>query len=431
MRNVLCSRRGSVAFATVVALVPLVGALALGAEAGSWYVTKQQAQTAADAAAYSGALTLACTLGPSCTDTSVINRGKEFAARNAFCNSGESFTGCATLASGTSQSVVIAQSGNRVDATVSQTQPTNLALLLGLTTVTIGATAAAQVEIVANPCALSLTDPLALQGSANVNTSGCGLASNSKASNSIDLTGNGIDVSNLGAVSGQGGCAETGGSRCNQTMTYAPAAPNPLSGLDAPMAILTASNATFTGTANGKCSGSAPVAYTAATKCYNDRLTINSNTTLNGVYFFGGMTKISGSPTITGTATLIMLPGATLQITGNPVFNLTAPTTITAAQVPTALQGSTTLALMSKLLLYISESTSGNQSVNVQGNTGSSFNGIVYAPNADVTYTGSAVSGGCNMVIAKGVTLSGNSTFDNSGCPAGSKSEILVVKMVQ
>ena len=62
MRNLLRSRRGSAAFATVIALVPLIGVVALGAEAGSWYVTRQHAQNAADAAAYSGALRLACTI---------------------------------------------------------------------------------------------------------------------------------------------------------------------------------------------------------------------------------------------------------------------------------------------------------------------------------------------------------------------------------
>ena len=60
MRNLLRCRRGSVAFATVIALVPLIGVVALGGEAGSWYVTKQHAQNAADAAAYSGGLRLAC-----------------------------------------------------------------------------------------------------------------------------------------------------------------------------------------------------------------------------------------------------------------------------------------------------------------------------------------------------------------------------------
>src|SRR3954470_24693512 len=92
-------RRGSAAFATVNALVPLIGFVALGAEAGSWYVTKQHAQNAADAAAYSGALRLACiNAGATCT-TSVAYDGKEFAAQNAFCNTGDTAypgTNCAT-----------------------------------------------------------------------------------------------------------------------------------------------------------------------------------------------------------------------------------------------------------------------------------------------------------------------------------------------
>ena len=47
MHNLLRCRRGSAAFATVAALVPLIGVVALGGEAGSWYVTKQHAQNAA------------------------------------------------------------------------------------------------------------------------------------------------------------------------------------------------------------------------------------------------------------------------------------------------------------------------------------------------------------------------------------------------
>src|SRR5262245_16012438 len=93
MHNLLHCRRGSAAFATVAALVPLVGVFALGGEAGSWYVTKQQAQNAADAAAISGALRLACSIsGSSTCDTArdYVYRGKQFAAQNAFCNAGDS-----------------------------------------------------------------------------------------------------------------------------------------------------------------------------------------------------------------------------------------------------------------------------------------------------------------------------------------------------
>src|SRR5215213_8742097 len=93
MQNLVHCRRGSVAFATVIALVPLIGVVALGAEAGSWYVTRQHAQNAADAAAYSGALQLACIIaGATCT-TSVDYDGKQFAAQNAFCNAGDTYPG--------------------------------------------------------------------------------------------------------------------------------------------------------------------------------------------------------------------------------------------------------------------------------------------------------------------------------------------------
>src|SRR3954469_24563672 len=87
MHNLLHCRRGSAAFATVVALVPLIGAVALGGEAGSWYVTKQRAQSAADSAAVSGALTVAL---QNANDPAIPEphsydyRGKQFAAQNGF-----------------------------------------------------------------------------------------------------------------------------------------------------------------------------------------------------------------------------------------------------------------------------------------------------------------------------------------------------------
>src|SRR6516165_9356112 len=173
MRNLLRCRRGSAAFATVIAMVPLIGAVALGAEAGSWYVTKQRAQNAADAAAYAGALVLACSLAPPCTDTNTVDyRGKEFAAQNAFCNAGDtSYPGAtcpATLPSGTTQTVQVATltswngtGGDFVQATVSQQQRAQLAAVLGFSTVTIPATAVASVKKPTHlPCVLATSGPI-------------------------------------------------------------------------------------------------------------------------------------------------------------------------------------------------------------------------------------------------------------------------------
>src|SRR6266568_3923063 len=192
MRNLLRCRRGSAAFATVIALVPLIGAVALGGEAGSWYVTKQHAQNAADAAAYAGALRLACSLGPSCTDTNTVDyRGKEFAAQNAFCNAGDtSYPGSncrTTLPNGTSQTVQVASltswngtNGNFVQATVSQQQRAQLAAVLGFSTVNIPATAVASVKVPTHlPCVLASSGAITFQDAAvTVNAPNCGLASN-------------------------------------------------------------------------------------------------------------------------------------------------------------------------------------------------------------------------------------------------------------
>ena len=165
MHNLLRCRRGSAAFATVVALVPLIGVVALGGEAGSWYVTKQHAQNAADAAAYLGRLAagmLDITEEYACDPTQTMDyRGKQFAAQNAFCNAGDllSWLQVCCLRQERSQTVQIDRpTGSRVRATVSQQQPAYLAKVLGLSTVNIGATAIAQVQFVGEAaCVLALT----------------------------------------------------------------------------------------------------------------------------------------------------------------------------------------------------------------------------------------------------------------------------------
>jgi len=425
-------------------MVPLVGFLALGTEAGSWYVTKQHAQTAADAAAYSGGIWLACSQG-ACSDTKTLDyRAKEFAAQNAFCDSadGNAYPGtkCTPRPSGISQSVTVAVAGNFVTATVSQQQPAYLAKLLGLSTVNIRAAAKAEVVTLANPCVLTLHDPLSFQGSPTVQAQKCGLASNSTAAGSVSFTGNtGIDVSKVGSISGQGGCTQTGGTQCTKAITYAPPVPNPLSGLDSAISAL--KPADFP---DGACkqppSTITPLpAYGAPQKCYYDSFSFQNNQTYNlsGVYFFAdGQINIQGNTTITGTATLILLPpnfvkpsdkGASLNISGNPTIQITAPATVSGTQVPAAL--ASVLNLMSSLLIYDPEPYNKN-GVTLTGNSTSYFSGITYVPNTPVTYQGSTQSSTCTQVIAYAITLSGNSNFDNSGCPASVTPTSKIVRLV-
>jgi hypothetical protein len=407
--------------------------VALGGEAGSWYVTKQHAQNAADAAAVSGGWSLVCSInaqkGMPCTDANSVDyRAKQFAAQNAFCNAGDtSYPGsqCAVPPPRTSQSVSVAVGTDQVRATVSQQQPAYLAAVLGMSTVNIAATAVARVQIWTNPCILALSGSARFQGSATVNSPNCGIASNSTASNAFDFTGNGGLNINAPSYSA-GGCSQTGGNQCDNVNNYASPVPNPLSGLDSAMSSLTTSNF------SGPCGGTTPKAYTAATPCFNTTNSGSLSGTLTGTYFFNGTVTFpngNGSVTTgTGGATLILFGGATLSsVSGNPTITLTAQTN--PQVLPPAL--SSVSSLMKDLLIYDPSSSS----VDLRGNPSSYYNGTIYAPKAAVTYGGNTSVGtsGCFQLIAASVNFFGNTKLDNSKCKSDGAAilEVLRPSLVQ
>jgi Flp pilus assembly protein TadG len=438
MRNLLRCRRGTVAFATVIALVPLIGVVALGGEAGSWYVTKQHAQNAADAAAYSGALLLACTLAAPCNDTkSVDYRGREFAAQNAFCSAGDTtaYPGrrCATsLPTGTSRTVQINQltswngvSGNFVRATVSQQQPAYLAAVLGLSTVNIGAQAIAQVNSLPTPpCVLALTGSIGFQGSPNINAPNCGMASNDPAKDALNFTGGGMSI-NLGTLSAAGGCTGAA-SFCNSALTYRPPVTNPFSVLD------TVNLPTMTPCPFDKKNPTL-TPWSATNPCANNPFKLAGNSgssiTLNGgVYFISsGTLDLSGGVSISGTALFILLPGASFSLSGGSSMNINGNPLVTASQLPTALQPYANL--FANMAIY----DQSNSPITMGGNSDPNFTGTMYLPNADVTFQGNPTLtlSPCGELIAKSVAFNGNATFNSNGCSAATKPNSQYVRLVQ
>jgi Flp pilus assembly protein TadG len=471
MRNLLRCRRGSAALATVIALVPLIGVVALGGEAGSWYVTKQAAQNAADGAAYSGALTLACTVaGSSCTDPdtqTVAYRGKEFAAQNTFCNAGDTtaYPGskCATsLPANVSQAVAIdigdysggtfttppAGSGNAVRATVSQQQPAYLAAILGLTTVNIPTQAIALVNssLLTPPCALALTGSLSFQGSPNINAPGCTLTSNDKANNALDFTGGGMSFTPGTLLSAAGGC--TGSSTlcgASNVKTFQLPVIDPFSALDGALNTLCGANPTLPATCGLSTTGScaiskqmpAPIAYTAATPCANNNVSTKGNTAVPplaaGVYFISGTLTMTGGSSITGPGvTFILLPGATISMKGGATLTLSGPTSApSASSLPASLQADASL--FKGMAIYDASSAAvqfgGTSNINITGN--------IYAPTAAVTFQGNPTlnlgGNNCGEIVAASITWAGNATFDDSGCKAAGVPvpQTQVVQLVQ
>jgi Flp pilus assembly protein TadG len=472
MRNLLRSRRGSAAFATVIALVPLIGAVALGAEAGSWYVTWQHARNAADSAAYSGALRLACTIaGATCEAQSVDYRAKQFAAQSAFCNSGDTAypgTNCASsLPTGVSQAVQIdigdysagtfttppAGTGNAVRARVSQQQPAYLAAVLGLTTVNIPTQAIAQVQQPSKLCGLSLgPDPngggaLKLGGNVSNNGTGCPLMSDASVqfASTPSFSGSGWAVLGATGCSPAGTCSSPGVTH----NYFMPPALDPLQGLK------TAAFNTRTGSTTSndvklpQCPTTRPPypagpnpdgSYPNGSKCYRLQPNDSSgaytgnfswgtqdyvNFAASGTYFFyNASVNITGS-TVTAKdintnsdvfINIVLLGTSSLNINGGNV-NLSA---LSSNPTYPALNG-----------VLIDDQTTAN--VTIGGNGVIKLGGAMYFPNADVSFGGTAQPSNtdCSEVIAKTLNMTGGAYLSTDGCVPSTIAYSQVVALVQ
>ncbi|WP_210315760.1 pilus assembly protein TadG-related protein [Bradyrhizobium sp. cir1] len=434
-------RRGSVAFATVIALVPLIGVVALGAEAGSWYVTKQHAQTAADAAAFSGGLTLACSIsGSSNCDTAqdYVYRGKEFAAQNKFCNTGDTvFTCASSLAADTTQTVLIDQgaydavtgawtsstSGTFVRASVSQHQPAYLAAVLGLSTVDIGAQAIVQIQNPKNLCGLGLNSSgtsLTIGGSSIITGTGCALMSDSAVKYNSTPTFVGSDW----AVDAVAGCKASSG-HCTISVPYnynmLPVV-NPLKVLDTETFNSRTGNTPPPQGSDPRCNSKGKcylLTPNSSAGAYKD-ITVNNNDTLiftaSGTYFFYNASIKINSGTVIGTGvTLVLLGTSSLSIGSGATVNLSAPATNTFSS---DLNG-----------VLIDDQSSA--AVSITGGGTVALSGAMYFPKADVTYGGTVQGAStCAEVIANTLTINGNVYLSSTGCGSNTITSTQIVALV-
>jgi Flp pilus assembly protein TadG len=421
MNNMLRCRRGSAAFATVVALVPLIGVVALGAEAGSWYVIKQHAQNAADSAAMSGALALA-------NSDSQAN----FGTLNGFSPNVTVTQGTYSPGSGFSAGGAPV---NAVQAVVTQCQPQNLSLVVyqgscngTANNVAIKAQAVASVQSPKKlPCALALSGPITFNDAAvQVTAPNCGIASNGTPIG-INFKVAPHQAPVVGSFSTAGSCS---GSYCNSVsppvQTYAPPVIDPFSALIS--AMTTPSPLKLT----NACSGLLP--YTASNPCANSfsgSQKSNANIiTQNGVYFFSDLTLNGGGSLVTATnitATIILLPGAGLTMTGNSSLNITAPTTQPpSTSLPSQLQS--VAKYLKDMAIFDTET-----SPKIGGTSTMSGSGVFYLPNANpLNYQGNPTSSStCTEVIAASISFTGTPNFDNSGCPSSIVPTSHLVVLVQ
>jgi Putative Flp pilus-assembly TadE/G-like len=446
MHNLLRCRRGSAALATVAALVPLIGVVALGAEAGSWYVTKQHAQNAADAAAISGGLRLACAIsGSSTCDTAqdYVYRGKQFADKNKFCDprdTSSSYLCVNSPPTGTSQTVQIDQpTGDRVRAIVSQHQPVSgLTKLLGLFPggIDIGAQAIAKVQQPKELCGLGLgrysgsgspTSALSFAGSTALSGNGCGFQSDNTVKYASAPSFNGTGW----AVYASNGCVNSG--TCDPGVPYnyySPPAANPLSTLDSEPfnTVTTGSNPCGSGkNINISTGQSCSFPPNTNSTAFGGNLTVSGGGNFifqtGGTYFFKD-SAISFSGTVTGTnVNIVLLGNSSLSINGGTV-NLSANF------------NNTTYPALNGVLFDDQAPNSASNKVTINGGAGVtiSLGGAMYFPNVDVTMSGNSQNANteCSMVIANSITFGGGANYlSTKSCASGTIDTNQVVFLVQ
>jgi hypothetical protein len=188
--------------------------------------------------------------------------------------------------------------------------------------------------------------------------------------------------------------------------------------------------------------------YTAATPCAN-KLTGSQKSSPNpitqsGVYFFSDLPLAGGGSLFTCTvgapgcsgvttnvsATIILLPGASLNMSGNSSINITAPTTVPlASSLPAQLNSVAMRNLLVDMAIFDPET-----SPKIAGGSTMGGSGVFYLPFANpLNFQGNSTSAGstCTEVIAASINFAGTPNLDNSGCPDSIKPKSKFVALVQ
>lgn len=444
------NQAGQVLVSAALMLVVLLGFAGLGIDMGVMRYQKRLQQSAADSAAIAGATDL----GP--TYAGYQTAGQNAAAANGFTDNTGGGT-CATppiaLAVG-SVTVTLCQGPligphagdpKYVEAYVTAGQPTFFMKVLGVNSETITARAVATnfsggTNGTTYGCLYTLGTPsasiegISIGGHAFLKAPKCGIVDNGNfntTGNNIDVSASTFGVSGSRFASGNAGGTITCSAGVSTCPSFsAPAAPDPMStSLTPPCA--------YTCSMPGTAITIPPPGGTCATGCTfaNGVYTISPGTYTSisisgaasnqvvfspGTYIFDGTgtnfsnpdgLSIPGNARITGTGvTFFFTNNATVQITGTPTLNLSAPDSGTY-------QG----------ILMWQDSHDPNvgpspQGPTLSGNSGSQFNGILYFPSDQLTFGGNGVGFGVGVVVSDSLALQGSPvvSFEGvTGVPGG------------
>ena len=452
LRRLLRDKRGLSAVTVAVSLPVLFGVAGLGIDTGLWYTIKRQNQSAADAAALSAAYEVIA--GNTDVTTNLTPAASEAATRNNY--------GGTTPVVTYPYSDAVVTGGVKV--TLSQTQNAWFSSWFpAFSAFTIANEAVAAVSNLPPVCMIALgrnpppngtpnlNDAVNLAGNPTINAPTCTIVSDSDSSSAFHLQGSAtINAATLitpGEISHTGAAytinlgypAQTGANLVPDpyasTLTHANFLTNGLS---------TASPCTSS-TVGGITTYTNPGSYKPGCVIAGGLSIKNSTVNLSpGTYWLTGALNLqSGSGAVLqctactngGAGVTIVLtapPGGgtvgTMSLASNANLNLNAPAASSCSNCPFAGM----VLIQDSNGLPAADHLPNPDTVSAQANSTETLSGLVYFPQADVTFQGgpSATGPQCLVLVTNTLSMQGNPGFATSGCGSLGLNKLPIVKTV-
>jgi Flp pilus assembly protein TadG len=394
MLRILKSENGQVLVFTVLWMSLLMGCVAMAVDVGMMFRAKRSVQTAADAAAFAGALDYLYRA----STTSAVAVGKAASSSNGYTDGS---SGVVVTINTPPVNGPNAGATGYVEAIITEPNPTVFMSRFFGASFTVGARGVAGPPGPSTACVYILnptaSQAMELQGSFTVSAPNCGIVVDSNDPDGLDFTGAGGSLT-AGSVSVVGGAGGHTGDSTPAPVTGASPVSDPL-GLTGPTPT------------NGGCgvggdgytgeSGTTDTTTTTLTGvvagpggsgkaiCYTKAIALKNATLGTGIYVFENGVTTSGTITSgAGGTTLDVYSGA---------FNVSTGTTL-ALVAPQNPPGSSTAYQTNGIALM--QPLSNTSQITIQkGDASGSLTGIIYAPGAELYLqdSGGDKSGGLQL----------------------------------
>ncbi len=430
------SRAGQAAILLTMSLVVTLGLLGLVVDIGWAYWRREAAKTAADSAAMAAVMAVststlttcnangvtcqndtACPASPVSPPTNNIGNGCLYAQKNGFVNSGkQTVTIQAHGPDNISPAGLNLTPTYWVTATVSEVIPVTFSAILGQKNATVAARGTAAIFQKPSANCIYALDPnadIGVDASGNPDVeSSCGIYINSSASNALSVGGSKavVNVSNGGTINIVGSYSTNGHPTISPSplVNQSPAA-DPFA--DVPPVTPPAGHATCDSTTDLSSGNIVMPADGYFVDC-GGGFSMSGNPTVNlppGIYIMNGGSIALHNGTLTGSGVTFYLTGlfSGITIDGNVNVNLSAPTS-----GPTK-----------GLIFYQDRSLAvGAFSTTINGGSTTLFNGSLYFPTTNITYSGGAnTTNTYTAIVAWQIAFRGTSNFakDTNGVHTG------------